>query len=266
MPSVVQAKHLCKSFNVLRAVDDLSLKVAQGAVFGFLGPNGAGKTTTIRMMLGLLEPTSGDIRVLGFDARTQADRIRERVGVLLDNDRLYDRLTAYDNLDYFGRIYRLAGVDRAARIQQSLEHLGLWEHRGERPRVFSRGMRQKLALARALLHRPRLLILDEPTTGLDARSAVALRKDLLNLARDEGVTVFLTTHNLTETEKVCDKGGGNPGGRLLAEGTPADLSARVSRPRVEIAGQGFNEGIMSILRQHPLVERVRLTTEGLPSI
>ncbi|MGE5484081.1 MAG: ABC transporter ATP-binding protein [Ignavibacteriales bacterium] len=263
MPPVIQANHLCRSFNGFRAVDDLSLEVPAGAVFGFLGPNGAGKTTTIRMMLGLLEPTAGDIRVLGFDARTQADRVRERVGVLLDNDGLYDRLTAYDNLDYFGRIYRLPGIERATRIQQLLEHLGLWEHRREKAKVFSRGMRQKLALARALLHRPPLLILDEPTTGLDAPSAVALREDLLNLARSEGVTVFLTTHNLAEAEKVCDRVAVIQSGHVLAEGSPADLSARVSRPRVEIAGRGFDDGMLAVVRQNPLVERVTIDDKVL---
>jgi len=262
--TVIRVEHLCKSFNGSRAVDDLSFEVPAGVVFGFLGPNGAGKTTTIRMMLGLLEPTAGGVSVLGFDARTQAERVRERVGVLLENDGLYDRLTAYDNLDYYGEIYRLSLVERRTRIQGLLEHLELWQHRKEKARVFSKGMRQKLALARALLHRPPLLILDEPTTGLDALSAVSLREDLLNLARSEGVTVFLTTHNLAEAGKVCDRAAVIRRGRLLAEGSPGDISAMASRPRVEIEGRGFNDGIvLSAIRGNPLVESATLDGERL---
>jgi ABC-2 type transport system ATP-binding protein len=210
----IRADHLTRDFSAMRAVDNLSLQVPVGIVFGFLGPNGAGKTTTIRLLLGLLEPTAGRAEVLGFDVRTQAGRIRERVGTLLEDDGLYERLTAYDNLDFFGEINRMSTRTRRNRIRQLLGHLDLWDQRSAPVSEFSRGMKRKLALARALLHRPSLLFLDEPTSGLDALSAVALRGDLAALARQEGVTVFLTTHNMAEAEKICDQVGVIHNGRL----------------------------------------------------
>ncbi|NPV69124.1 MAG: ABC transporter ATP-binding protein [Firmicutes bacterium] len=260
---MIETEGLSKSFGGLRAVDDLCLDVPAGVVFGFLGPNGAGKTTTIRMLLGLMEPTSGEARVLGFDVRTQAARVRERVGVLLDNDGLYERLTAYDNLDYYGEIYRLSRTERQSRIRRLLEHMGLWDRRNERVRTYSRGMRQKLGLARAILHGPLLVFLDEPTSGLDAVSAVSLREGLRNLALREGVTVFLTTHNLAEAEKVCDRVAVIHRGRLIAEGLPSEIGTGIRRPRLEIAGYGFTPGMVAALESRPEVERVALGEDGL---
>jgi ABC-2 type transport system ATP-binding protein len=259
----IRTENLTRDFPTVRAVDNLSLEVPTGTVFGFLGPNGAGKTTTLRLLLGLLESNTGRAEVLGFDVQTQADQIRERVGALLENDGLYERLTAYDNLDFFGEINQLTTLERRNRIRQLMEHLDLWDRRSDRAGKFSRGMKKKLALARALLHRPSLLFLDEPTAGLDALSAVTLRDDLTTLARQEGVTVFLTTHNLAEAEKVCDRVGVIHKGRLVAEGRPDEIGAQALRPSAKVTGRGFTPEALVELERVPQVVGVTPSEEGL---
>ena len=259
----IETEELCRDFNGLRAVDHLDLQVPRGVIFGFLGPNGAGKTTTIRLLLGLIEPTAGSARVLGFDVRREADRIRERVGVLLENHGLYERLTAWDNLEYFGEIYLLPREERRGRIEELLRHLGLWERRNEQASRFSKGMKQKLAMARALLHRPPLVFLDEPTAGLDAPSAAALREDIVSLARKEGTTVFLTTHNLAEAERICDLVGVINHGKLVAIGSPEELRAQASRPRLEIKGRNFTPEAIAQLSALPAVEEVESREDSL---
>ncbi len=253
----IQTNGLSRAFGSVRAVDDLTIDVPAGSIYGFLGPNGAGKTTTIRLLLGLLEPSAGEARVLGHDVRTQSQAIREQAGVLLESDGLYTRLTAMQNLDYFGRISRLSVSDRRQRIQDLLTAMGLWDRRDGRVADFSTGMRQKLALARAFLHRPKLLFLDEPTSGLDTPSAVALRRQLVALARDEGVTVFLTTHNLLEAEKVCDRVAVIRRGLLLAEGSPKEFHGGRSR-RVSILGRGFTDALVVRIRDLAAVEGAAL--------
>lgn len=254
----IQAENLTREFKTVRAVDALSLSVPAGTVFGFLGPNGAGKTTTIRLLLGLLEPTEGRAHVLGFDTRTQAGEIRTRVGALLEHSGLYERLTAEDNLEFYGRVWRLSAAERQTRIKELLSNVGLWERRTEIVRDWSRGMKQKLAVARALLHRPELIFLDEPTSGLDPLAASALREDLAALATQTGVTVFLTTHNLAEAERLCAQVAVIRHGRLVAVGHPDELRARTGRPRVEFIGHGFDANMMELLRAQPNVSQVSL--------
>ncbi len=253
---VIRTETLTRDFATVRAVDALDLEVPAGIVFGFLGPNGSGKTTTIRLLLGLLEATAGRAEVLGFDTRTEAGRIRERTGALLEHSGLYERLTAEDNLEFYGRVARLASAERQARIKELLAQVGLWDRRKEAVVKWSRGMKQKLAVARALLHRPALLFLDEPTAGLDPVAAAALREDLVALAAREGVTVFLTTHNLTEAEKVCARVAVIRRGRLLAVGHPDELRARAGKPQAEIHGQGFTPAVLAALRAMPQVAGV----------
>ena len=253
----IRTNGLSRAFGSVRAVEDLTIDVPAGSIYGFLGPNGAGKTTTIRLLLGLLEPSAGEARVLGHDVRTQSQAIREQAGVLLESDGLYTRLTAMQNLDYFGRISRLSASDRRQRIQDLLTAMGLWDRRDGRVADFSTGMRQKLALARAFLHRPKLLFLDEPTSGLDTPSAVALRRQLVALARDEGVTVFLTTHNLLEAEKVCDRVAVIRRGLLLAEGSPKEFHGGRSRC-VSILGRGFTDALVVRIRDLAAVEGAAL--------
>jgi ABC-2 type transport system ATP-binding protein len=244
---VIRTQALTRDFGTLRAVDGLTIEVPAGIVFGFLGPNGSGKTTTIRLLLGLLDPTSGRAEVLGRDVARDAAGVREHTGALLEHPGLYERLSAEDNLDFYGRVWGLAADARAARIRELLSHLGLWDRRLELVGNWSRGMKQKLAVARALLHRPPLVFLDEPTAGLDPVAAAALRADLAGLAAREGTTVFLTTHNLTEAERLCSLVAVIRAGKLLAVGHPDRLRAR-SSPRAEITGRNLGDAVIAALK------------------
>jgi ABC-2 type transport system ATP-binding protein len=260
---IIRTEHLSRYFGTVKAVDDLSLEVPAGIVFGFLGPNGAGKTTTIHLLLGLLEPTKGQAWVLGFDTRTQADDIRARSGALLEFAGLYERMSAQDNLDLYGRIYQMPAPARRARTQELLTHLDLWDRRRDPVGNWSRGMKQKLAVARALLHHPPLIFLDEPTAGFDPIAAAALRDDLARLVAREGVTVFLNTHNLTEAERLCAQVGVIRQGKLVTVGSPDELRARVGGPQAEIVGHGFTEQMLATLRERPEVARAELQNSHL---
>ena len=259
----IQTERLTRDFATVRAVDNLTLDVPAGIVFGFLGANGAGKTTTIHLLLGLLEPTGGQANVLGLDTRTQGQRIREQTGALLEQAGLYERLTAEENLRFYADVWRMSASDREARIKELLTHMDLWERRTDRVGAWSRGMKQKLAVARVLLHRPKLIFLDEPTAGLDPVAAAALRDDLAALADREGVTVFLTTHNLPEAERLCSLVGVIRQGKLLAVGSPDALRAQMGGPRVEILGTNFGEPILAALRARPDVRSVALENDHL---
>jgi ABC-2 type transport system ATP-binding protein len=240
----------------VRALDGLTLEVPAGRIFGFLGPNGAGKTTTLRLLLGLLEPTAGRAEMLGFDAQTEADEVRARTGALLEHTGIYEQLSAEDNLEFYARAWRLRKPERQARIKELLTGMGLWERRGDRAGAWSQGMKQKLALARALLHRPPLVLLDEPTAGLDVPSAADVRDDLAALAEREGTTVFLTTHNMAEAERLCSRVAVIRQGKLLAVGHPDALRAQAGGPHVEIVGRGFSEDALSMLRARSEVAAV----------
>ncbi len=252
----IRTTKLCRDFGAVHAVDCIDLEVPTGSVFGFLGPNGAGKTTTIRLLLGLLDPTSGSAQVLDYDLSTQAVQIRQHCGALLEYNGLYERLTAEDNLEFYGRVWQMSPGERRRRIQEILEHMDLWERRKDLVRDWSRGMKQKLAVARALFHRPALIFLDEPTAGLDPVAASALRDDLASLAKREGVTIFLTTHNLTEAEKLCDQVGVIRQGKLLAVGTIESLRSANGSHKVTVRGSGFSEAVLSSLRLQPDVSSV----------
>ena len=259
----IRIENLRRDFGAVRAVDDLSLEVPAGIVFGFLGPNGAGKTTTIRLLLGLMEPTSGRAEVLGFDTRAQADEVRTHTGALLEHSGVYEQLSAEDNLEFYGRVWRVPPDERRARIKKLLTHMGLWERRKESARKWSRGMRQKLALARVMLHRPSVVLLDEPTAGLDVVAAVAVREDLASLAAREGVTVFLTTHNMAEAEKLCSQVAVIRAGRLAALGHPDELRARASGLQLEVIGRDFSEEALDLLRARPEVAAAQVQGKHL---
>src|SRR5689334_14077923 len=260
---IIRTEHLSRFFGPVKAVDDLSLEVPAGIVFGFLGPNGAGKTTTIHLLLGLLEPTAGQARVLGSDTYTQGDAIRARTGALLEFAGLYERMSAEDNLDFYGRINHMPAPDRRTRIKELLTHLDLWDRRKEQVGKWSRGMKQKLAVARALFHHPPLIFLDEPTAGLDPLAAATLRDDLAGLVAREGVTVFLNTHNLTEAEKLCARVGVIRQGKLLLVGSPDELRVREGGEQAEIVGQGFTAQILALLRARPEVADADLRGDRL---
>jgi ABC-2 type transport system ATP-binding protein len=255
--NAIQTNQLTRSFGDLKAVDGLTLEVPRGTVFGFLGPNGSGKTTTIRLLLGLLDADQGEARVLSFSTKTQADEIRVRSGALLEHHGLYERLSAAENLDYYGRIWHLSKADREKRIRELLEPLDLYKRRDEPIGRWSRGMKQKLAVARTLMHRPELIFLDEPTAGLDPVASAALRDDLMTLVSKEGVTIFLTTHNLAEAEKLCNQVAVINRGQLLANGSPAELRSRTSAPRLYIMGQGITSQVIEDIQKNSLVKRVQ---------
>ena len=252
----LRADAVTRDFGPVRALDALSLEVPKGIVFGFLGPNGAGKTTAIRVFLGLIEPTSGRAEVLGLDTRRDGGAIRVRCGALLEHPGLYERLSAQDNLDFYGRAWHVPKRTRADRIRELLTRFGLWDRRDDPVGNWSRGMKQKLAVARAVLHRPDLVFLDEPTSGLDPVATAGLREDLATLAAQEGVTVFLTTHNLNEAERLCGQVGVISRGRLLAVGSPDELRARQDSGRVDITVRGLTSDVVALLRSMPGVTAV----------
>jgi len=260
---IIHTEGLTRRFGTLTAVDRLSLEIPRGTIFGFLGPNGAGKTTTIRLLLGLLEPSGGRAEVLGHDPVADGDAVRRQAGALLEHAGLYERLSAEANLEFYGRIGGLTAGERRSRVRELLAHLGLWERRGESVGSWSRGMKQKLAVARAMLHRPPLIFLDEPTAGLDPLAAAALREDLAAMVSREGTTVFLTTHNLTEAERLCSQVAVIRQGRLLATGRPDDLRRRLGGTRVEFAGTGFTPAMATALEVRPEVAGVTLQSERL---
>ena len=199
---MIHTENLTKTFGDHVAVDRLTLDIADGEVFGFLGPNGAGKTTTIRMLTCLIAPTSGSARVYNFEVGRDDEQIRRNVGILTETPGMYDRLSAYRNLAIFARLYEVEKVDY--QVEKYLKMLGLWERRNDPAGEFSKGMRQKLAIGRALLHEPHVLFLDEPTSALDPEAS-RLVHDFISELKGRGRTIFLCTHNLDEADRLCDR-------------------------------------------------------------
>jgi len=223
MDGVIVCQGLGRSFGRRAAVRDLTFVVEAGVVFGFLGPNGAGKTTTVRLLLGLLPPTTGSVRVFGLDPVRHGEWVRSRTGVLLDQVGLYERMTAWQNLDFAARVLRLHRGERYRRIQEVLERVQLWDRRHEHVSGFSKGMRQKLGLARALLADPQLLVMEEPPSGLDPANVKMVRDLISSLAREGGRTIFLCTHHLDEAQRICHRVGIIQAGHLIALGSPEEL-------------------------------------------
>jgi ABC-2 type transport system ATP-binding protein len=219
--NMIHTENMTKRFKETLAVDGLNLDVSEGEVFGFLGPNGAGKTTTVRMLTSLIAPTSGTATVAGFTIGKQDTEIRRTVGVLTETPGMYDNLSAEYNLRMYAKLYEVRDVSAA--VEKYMKMLGLWERRFDAAGTFSKGMKQKLAIARCLLHEPRLLFLDEPTAGLDPEAAHLVR-DFIAELKKEGRTIFLCTHNLDEADRLCDWIGVFKT-RLLVVDTPANLRA-----------------------------------------
>ena len=234
----------------VEAVRGVSFSVERGELFGLLGPNGAGKTTTIKMLITLLLPTSGHARVLGHDVVEDAREVRRRIGYVFGGDRgLYERLSAYDNLRYFAELYGVSGHRQRERIDEVLELVGLRGREKERVEGYSRGMRQRLHIARGILHDPEVVFLDEPTIGVDPVGARDLRQTIADLV-GSGKTVLLTTHYMFEADALCDRIAVIAKGQLVGEGTPAELKARVQGGRVtEIEVFGVDESTVAPLRE-----------------
>ncbi len=255
---VIRTRDLTKKYGDFTAVDRLNLTVRAGEVFGVLGPNGAGKTTTILMLLGLTEPTSGEVRVLGYDPGRQPLQVKARVGYVPDAVGFYDDLTARENLIY---IAKLNGLDRAEarrRIEAALERVGLSDVADHPVRTFSRGMRQRLGVADVLIKQPRIVILDEPTQGMDPERAREFL-DIIRRLKHEGITVLLSSHLLHQVQAVCDRVGLFHRGRMVLEGTVEELAQRVlgGAYRIHLEVDGDGEAVRRALEALPEVSRVR---------
>ena len=262
---MIETDNLTRKIDDLIAVNGVSLRVDDGEVFGFLGPNGAGKTTTVRMLCCLIAKTSGKATIGGYEVGNEADamEIRKIVGLLPENVGLYGELSAYENLDFYGRLYEVSEQDRRERIERFLKMLGLWEKRDTPAGVFSKGMKQKLAIARALLHNPQVLFLDEPTANLDPESSRTVREFILEL-RKEKRTIFLNTHNLDEAQRICDKIGILKT-KLLKIGTPQELEASLSGRKTVVQLDIINDAILGAVRRlgpkNVMVEDSRLVID-----
>ncbi len=268
MAAVVEVRDLRRTYKTntgvvrrraleVEAVRGISFEVGQGELFGLLGPNGAGKTTTIKMLITLLLPTSGDARVLGLDVVRDAHEVRRRIGYVFGGDRgLYERLSAYDNLRYFAELYGVTGRRQRERIDEVLELVGLDGREQERVEGYSRGMRQRLHIARGIIHDPEVVFLDEPTIGVDPVGARALRSMIAGLVQ-AGKTVLLTTHYMFEADTLCDRLAVIAQGRLVAAGTPRELKSHVvDRTVLEVEVFGIDEATVKQVRGLPGVTSV----------
>ncbi len=246
---MIDTENLTKKFGDLTAVDKLTLHVDDGEVFGFLGPNGAGKTTTVRMLACLISKTSGTAKIGDYEVGKRADqqKIRRMVGLLTENVGLYEELSAYDNLDFYGRFYKLDSQKRKEQIERLLKMLGLWEKRDKGAGTFSKGMKQKLAIARALIHDPQVLFLDEPTSGLDPQASKVVRDFILDLKKEKR-TIFLNTHLLDEAERICDRVAILKT-RLITIGAPLELRRSLSGRKVKIQLQHVDNVIVETVKK-----------------
>ncbi len=257
---MIKIEHLTKIFQQdkkqppITAVNDLSLEVAEGEVFGFLGPNGAGKTTTVRMLCSLIAPTSGQAWIGGNQVGKDDQQIRRMVGILTETPGMYERLSAEKNLSIFGRLYEVADVN--GQVEKYLHMLGLWERRFDPVGSFSKGMRQKLAIARALLHEPRVLFLDEPTSGLDPEASRLVR-DFIEELKNSGVTIFLCTHNLDEADRLCQRIGIFKT-NLITVDTPENLRKTLFGRRIVIHLQAAGPHLKELTRSLPFVKEVNV--------
>jgi ABC-2 type transport system ATP-binding protein len=240
---MIEVEELTKDFDDFRAVDRINLSVATGSVLAMLGPNGAGKTTSVRMMTSILAPTAGRASIAGYDVVRQPEQVRAHVGVLTEQHGLYERMKALEYLDFFGRIYHLSAQQRRQRATSLMERFGLGDALGKRLSEYSKGMKQKLALVRAMLHDPPVLLLDEPTSAMDPQSAKQVRDAIVELQRGER-TFLITTHNLNEAQVLADRIAIIRHGRIIANGTFSELARQfVGDPLMELHVNGHVNGL-----------------------
>ncbi|MGW8250718.1 MAG: ATP-binding cassette domain-containing protein [Anaerolineales bacterium] len=261
---MIETTELTKTFpggnnNSTTAVDRLTIEVEEGEVFGFLGPNGAGKTTTVRMLTSLIAPTSGTAIINGFRLGEQDQDIRRSVGILTESPGMYDNLSAEFNLRVYASLYEVQDV--TGQVEKYLRMLGLWERRNDEAGTFSKGMKQKLAIARAVLHEPRILFLDEPTAALDPEASRLVR-DFITELREEGRTIFICTHNLDEADKLCDRVAVFKT-HLLVVDRPENLRARMFGRKVVFHLTQADERLANSVRQMPSIEEVSVIDNKL---
>lgn len=256
---MIKTENLTKNFGDILAVDNLTLDIQKGEVFGFLGPNGAGKTTTVRMLTSLIGPTNGTASVNGFAIGKEDMDIRQSVGILTETPGLYDRLSAERNLQIYASLYEVK--DPKGQIEKYLRMLNLWDRRNDEAGTFSKGMRQKLAIARALLHEPRTLFLDEPTAGLDPEAARLVR-DFIIKVKKEGRTIFMCTHNLNEADRLCDRIGVFKTHMLVVD-TPTHLRSQLFGRKVVFHLKQVDEGLANMVQALPFVTETRIIDSKL---
>ncbi|MFZ0532666.1 MAG: ABC transporter ATP-binding protein [Anaerolineales bacterium] len=256
---MIKTENLSKKFNTTLAVDNLNLEVQEGEVFGFLGPNGAGKTTTVRMLTCLIGPTTGSAIVNSYRIGQQDTEIRRTVGILTETPGMYDNLSAEFNLEIYANLYEVK--DPKGQVEKYLRMLGLWDRRQDEAGTFSKGMKQKLAIARSLLHEPRILFLDEPTAALDPEAS-HLVHDFIAELRKEGRTIFLCTHNLDEADRLCDRVGVFKT-HLLVVDTPANLRSQLFGRKVIFHLLKIDETIAAAIRALPFVREAKVIDNKL---
>lgn len=254
---MIQTQQLAKTYGKKPAVWDLNLDIKPGEVFGLLGPNGAGKTTTVRILTGLIAPTHGQAIVNGFVLGKDNDKIRQSVGLLTETPGFYDRLSAERNLFFYARLYGVETPEKS--VSRYLELMELTEHRKKMVGEFSKGMKQRLAIARALLHEPQIIFLDEPTAGLDPKASKMMRF-FIDKLREVGRTILLTTHNLIEAERLCDRVALLKG-HILAMDTPQNLQANLFGRRIKVQGLNLQTSIMDGVRQLPFIKQAELSED-----
>jgi ABC-2 type transport system ATP-binding protein len=260
-PPAVEIHGLTRKFGELVAVDNLDLTVQAGGVFAFLGPNGAGKTTTIKMLTTLLKPTSGSLKLCGYDVVAQPDQARRCLGIVFQDPSLDSELTALENMDLHGVLYGVPREERRERCESLLKFVDLWERRADAVKLFSGGMKRRLEIARAMLHQPKVLFLDEPTLGLDPQTRNHLWRYVRETCERHGVTVFLTTHYMDEAEKAAQRIAVIDRGRIVADGTAAELKRRTKTKDLESAfikltGHGIREEEASSRDRMRIVSRL----------
>ncbi len=259
MDPIIQVKNIVRTFGSTRAIDGISFSVDEGEVFGVLGPNGSGKTTLVRLLNGVLAPTSGEAFLFGRDVATDGTFIRQRTGVLTETPSLYERLTARKNLTFFSRFYGIPDADIPRRVDRILSLLDLADRGDEAVGGFSKGMKQRLAIARALIHDPQVIFLDEPTSGLDPEASRQVDGIIRELASDKGKTIFLCTHNLNEAQYLCSRVAMINKGRVLAQGSIRDLTDRLWKA-VPIEMEFLNPAPPAVTEKIRMMEGV--TIEG----
>ena len=260
---MIKTENLTRKFGNLTAVEDLTLQVNQGEVFGFLGPNAAGKTTTVRMLCCLIAKTRGKARIGDFEVDRENDclAIRKMVGLLPENVGLYESLSAYKNLDFYGRLYEVPLQKRQENIERLLKLLGIWERRDEAVGNFSKGTKQKIAIARALIHEPQVLFLDEPTANLDPEAAKTVRDFILELKKEKR-TIFMNTHNLDEAGRICDRIGILKT-HLIAVGSPDDLERSTSKRKTVVHLESISDAVLAAVKKLNVIKNVRTSENKL---
>ena len=256
---MIRTENLTKEFKTTLAVDDLNLEVQEGEVFGFLGPNGAGKTTTVRLLTSLIGPTRGTAVVNGFRLGEKDTDIRRSVGILTETPGMYDNLSAEFNLEIYANLYEVK--DPKGQVEKYLRMLDLWDRRQDEAGTFSKGMKQKLAIARSLLHEPRILFLDEPTAALDPEASHLVREFIAELSK-EGRTIFLCTHNLDEADRLCDRIGVFKT-HLLVVDTPANLRSQLFGRRIVFHLQKSDEALARTIKALPFVREAKVIDNKL---